>query len=40
MSCVDVKDVHTVNGVNFEYLRDAGDPFELAWQYSRQGAKE
>jgi len=38
--CLDVKDGRTVKGVNFVNLRDAGDPVELAWQYSRQGADE
>jgi imidazole glycerol-phosphate synthase subunit HisF len=37
---LDVKDGRTVKGVNFVDLRDAGDPVELAWQYSRQGADE
>jgi len=38
--CLDVKDGRTVKGVNFVDLRDAGDPVELAWQYSTQGADE
>lgn len=38
--CLDVKDGRTVKGVNFVDLKDAGDPVELAWQYSRQGADE
>lgn len=38
--CLDIKDGRTVKGVNFVDLRDAGDPVELAWQYSRQGADE
>jgi len=38
--CLDVKDGRTVKGVNFINLRDAGDPVELAWQYSQQGADE
>lgn len=38
--CLDVKDGRTVKGVNFVNLRDAGDPVELAWQYSREGADE
>lgn len=38
--CLDVKDGRTVKGVNFVALRDAGDPVELAYQYSRQGADE
>jgi imidazole glycerol-phosphate synthase subunit HisF len=38
--CLDVKDGRTVKGVNFVDLRDAGDPVELAWEYSQQGADE
>lgn len=38
--CLDVKNGRTVKGVNFVDLRDAGDPVELAWQYSMQGADE
>lgn len=38
--CLDVKDGRTVKGVNFVDLRDAGDPVELAYQYSIQGADE
>lgn len=38
--CLDVKDGRTVKGVNFVDLKDAGDPVELAWQYSQQGADE
>ncbi|POY38044.1 imidazole glycerol phosphate synthase subunit HisF [Solitalea longa] len=38
--CLDVKDGRTVKGINFVELRDAGDPVELAIQYSEQGADE
>jgi cyclase len=38
--CLDVKDGRTVKGTNFIGLRDAGDPVELAAQYSREGADE
>jgi len=38
--CLDVKDGRTVKGVNFESLRDAGDPVELGFLYSQQGADE
>ncbi len=38
--CLDVKDGRTVKGINFVDLRDAGDPVELAWNYSQQGADE
>ena len=36
--CLDVKAGRVVKGVNFVDLRDAGDPVELAWNYSEQGA--
>ncbi len=38
--CLDIKDGRTVKGVNFESIRDAGDPVELAILYSQQGADE
>lgn len=38
--CLDVKDGRTVKGTNFVDLRDAGDPVELAAQYSAGGADE
>ena len=38
--CLDIKDGRTVKGVNFENIRDAGDPVQLAIEYSRQGADE
>ncbi len=38
--CLDIKDGRTVKGVNFEGLRDAGDPVELALRYSSEGADE
>lgn len=38
--CLDIKDGRTVKGINFEGLRDAGDPVELATIYSREGADE
>lgn len=38
--CLDVKDGMTVKGTNFVNLREAGDPVELAINYSRQGADE
>jgi cyclase len=38
--CLDIKDGRTVKGVNFENIRDAGDPVELAVFYSQQGADE
>jgi len=38
--CLDIKNGRTVKGVNFEGLRDAGDPVELAKRYSSEGADE
>lgn len=38
--CLDIKDGRTVKGVNFENIRDAGDPVELAMYYSQEGADE
>lgn len=38
--CLDIKEGRTVKGVNFENIRDAGDPVELALLYSQQGADE
>jgi cyclase len=38
--CLDIKNGRTVKGVNFEGLRDAGDPVELATRYSAEGADE
>ena len=38
--CLDIKDGKTVKGVNFENLRDAGDPIQLAAAYAQQGADE
>jgi imidazoleglycerol phosphate synthase, cyclase subunit len=38
--CLDIKDGRTVKGINFENIRDAGDPVELAKVYSQQGADE
>ncbi|MDN3656260.1 imidazole glycerol phosphate synthase subunit HisF [Ferruginibacter paludis] len=38
--CLDIRDGRTVKGVNFENIRDAGDPVELALLYSQQGADE
>jgi imidazole glycerol-phosphate synthase subunit HisF len=38
--CLDIKDGRTVKGTNFENLRDAGDPVELAALYARDGADE
>jgi len=38
--CLDVKDGRVVKGVNFEGLRDAGDPVEQARVYDAAGADE
>jgi cyclase len=38
--CLDVKDGRVVKGVNFEGLRDAGDPVEQAILYDQAGADE
>jgi cyclase len=38
--CLDVANGRVVKGVNFENLRDAGDPVELARLYAAQGADE
>lgn len=38
--CLDVDNGRVVKGVNFENLRDAGDPVELAKLYGDEGADE
>ena len=38
--CLDIKEGRTVKGTNFIQLKDAGDPVELARQYSHEGADE
>jgi len=38
--CLDIKNGRTVKGINFEGIRDAGDPVELAKKYAQQGADE
>ena len=38
--CLDIRDGRTVKGINFEHIRDAGDPVELAAYYSQHGADE
>ncbi|WP_426718877.1 imidazole glycerol phosphate synthase subunit HisF [Corynebacterium auriscanis] len=38
--CLDVDNGRVVKGVNFQGLRDAGDPVELAARYDREGADE
>ena len=38
--CLDIKDGRTVKGINFENIRDAGDPVEQAAYYASAGADE
>ena len=38
--CLDIKDGVTVKGINFEGLRNVGDPVELAARYAAEGADE
>ncbi len=40
IACLDVDDGRVVKGVNFEGLRDVGDPVALAHQYDADGADE
>ena len=37
---LDIQNGRTVKGINFEGIRDAGDPIELAKRYVREGADE
>lgn len=38
--CLDVKNGRCVKGINFQNLRDMGDPVELAVRYEEEGADE
>lgn len=38
--CMDIKDGRVVKGTYFKYLKDAGDPVELAEKYYQSGADE
>ncbi len=38
--CLDVRNGKVVKGVNFEGVKDVGDPVELAIEYNKQGADE
>ena len=38
--CLDVKNGRVVKGLNFESIKDAGDPVDLAEKYSNEGADE
>lgn len=40
IACLDVDAGRVVKGINFENLRDAGDPVERAAEYDRQGIDE
>lgn len=40
IACLDVKDGRTVKGVQFEGLKDMGDPVELGSYYAEQGIDE
>jgi cyclase len=40
IACLDVRDGRVVKGVNFEGLREAGDPAELARRYNAEGIDE
>ena len=40
IACLDVKNGQVVKGVNFEGLRSAGDPAELARRYNAEGIDE
>jgi cyclase len=40
IACLDVRDGQVVKGVNFEGLRSAGDPVELARRYNAEGIDE
>jgi cyclase len=40
IACLDVRDGKVVKGVNFEGLRDAGDPAALARRYNEEGIDE
>ena len=40
IACLDVRDGRVVKGINFETLRSAGDPAELARRYNTEGVDE
>lgn len=40
IACLDVAAGRVVKGINFEHLKDAGDPVELAKSYDEQGIDE
>src|SRR6266704_3687305 len=40
IACLDVRDGQVVKGINFEGLRTAGDPADLARRYNAEGVDE
>lgn len=38
--CLDIRDGRVVKGINFQNIRDAGDPVEAAMAYNQAGADE
>ena len=40
IACLDIRDGSVVKGINFEGLRNAGDPATLARRYNREGIDE
>jgi cyclase len=40
IACLDIRDGSVVKGINFEGLRNAGDPAELAARYNAEGIDE
>jgi cyclase len=40
IACLDVRDGHVVKGIQFQQLRHAGDPAELARRYNAEGIDE
>ena len=38
--CLDIKNGQTVKGINFEGLREVGDPVEMGAKYAAEGADE
>jgi cyclase len=40
IACLDIKNGRTVKGINFENIRDAGDPVELGAFYAASGIDE
>ena len=38
--CLDIRDGHTVKGINFLDIREVGDPVDMGAQYAEEGADE